>query len=131
MSKGWKPYKLVLKGSKLYFYKPPSDRSTAVKELFPTELVTVLEDEGLTDGEFDAGEGDEETTRGSRMRDRKRAYWGRGTHPSLVIVDGKIERGAFEALVHEAVFVTTFVKDPAASTSTPTTTRTATTPQRR
>lgn len=115
LSKGWKPYKLVLKGSKLYFYKPPSDRNAAVKDLFPTELVAVLEDEGLTDGEFDAGDGDEDTSRGSRMRDRKRAYWGRATHPSLVVVDGKIERGAFEALVHEAVFATTFVKGSASS----------------
>lgn len=110
LSKGWKSYKLVLKGSKLYFYKPPGDRSAAVKELFPTELVTVLEDQGLTDGEFDAGDGDEEVARSGRVKDRKRAYWGRGTHPSLVVVDSKIERGAFEALVHEAVFATTFVK---------------------
>ncbi|TFY55136.1 hypothetical protein EVJ58_g8436 [Rhodofomes roseus] len=109
LSKGWKPYKLVMKGSKLYFYKPPGDRSAAIKELFPTELVTVLEDEGLTDGELDNGDGDEMTTRGGRSRDRKRAYWGRGTHPSLVVVDGKVERGAFEALVHEVVFATTFV----------------------
>ena len=113
LSKGWKPYKLVLKGSKLYFYKPPSDRNAAVKELFPTELVTVLEDEGLTDGEFDAGDGDEGGSRSGRARDRKRAYWGRGTHPSLVVVDGKVQRGAFEALVHEAVFATTFVKSTA------------------
>ena len=47
LAKGWKPFKLVLKGSKLYFYKPPSDRGAAVKELFPTELVVVLEEEGL------------------------------------------------------------------------------------
>ncbi|KAH9927766.1 uncharacterized protein B0H18DRAFT_1118293 [Fomitopsis serialis] len=112
LSKGWKPYKLVLKGSKLYFFKPPSDRSAAIKELFPTELVTVLEDEGLGDGEFDGGDAEEEVARGGRARDRKRAYWGRGTHPSLVVVDGKVERGAFEALVHEAVFATTFVRDP-------------------
>ncbi|KZT72385.1 hypothetical protein DAEQUDRAFT_664500 [Daedalea quercina L-15889] len=112
LSKGWKPFKLVLKGSKLYFYKPPGDRSAAIKELFPTELVTILEDEGLTDGEVDGGDGEEGSTRGGRSRDRKRAYWGRGTHPSLVVVGGKVERGAFEALVHEAVFATTFADAP-------------------
>ena len=34
-SKNWKPYKLVLKGSKMHFYKAPGDRAAAIKELFP------------------------------------------------------------------------------------------------
>ncbi|PCH35674.1 hypothetical protein WOLCODRAFT_28060 [Wolfiporia cocos MD-104 SS10] len=116
LSKGWKPFKLVLKGSKLYFYKPPSDRSAAVKELFPTELVSVIEDEGLTDGDAEAAEvGDEDTGRGGRGGDRedmrrRRAFWGRTTHPALVVVGDSVERGTFEALVHEAVFATTFVR---------------------
>ena len=38
---------------------------------------------------------------------RKRAFWGNTTHPALVCGDG-VERGTFEALVHEAVFSTTF-----------------------
>ena len=38
---------------------------------------------------------------------RRRAYWGRGTHPSLV-VGKEIEKGTTEAVVHEAVFATTF-----------------------
>ncbi|KAI0629663.1 hypothetical protein C8Q77DRAFT_1141583 [Trametes polyzona] len=115
LAKGWKPFKLVLKGSKLYFYKPPSDRSAAIKELFPTELVAVVEgadgqDVGvdLHDSEMDLsgrgggkGKGREEVL-------RRRAYWGRGTHPSLV-VGTEVEKGTTEALVHEAVFATTFV----------------------
>lgn len=119
LSKGWKPFKLVLKGSKLYFYKPPSDRSAAIKELFPTELVTVLEDEGLADGDLEGNEVEEEETgRGGRGRDRddmrrRRAYWGRGTHPSLFLAGERIERGTFEALVHETIFATTFVKSTA------------------
>ncbi|KAL6305095.1 hypothetical protein BKA93DRAFT_731484 [Sparassis latifolia] len=112
-SKGWKPFKLVLKGSKLYFYKPPSDRSAAVKELFPTELVAVLEDETLTDTEAESNDVDvEDQERGGKGKEReetrrRRAYWGRSTHPSLV-VGATIERGTFEALIHEAVFATTF-----------------------
>lgn len=115
LSKGWKPFKLVLKGSKLYFYKPPSDRSAAVKELFPTELVAVLEDEGLSeepdmsaiDGEMEQGSRGGKGKEREEMR-RRRAYWGRGTHPSLVVTpEGHIDKGTLEALVHESVFATT------------------------
>ncbi|KAI0919200.1 hypothetical protein AcV5_002181 [Taiwanofungus camphoratus] len=113
LSKGWKPFKLVLKGSKLYFYKPPSDRSAAVKELFPTELVAILEDEGLVEEDVDENNAGEGWRGGGKARDRdearkKRAYWGRSTHPSLIFGNG-IERGTFEALIHEAVFGTTFL----------------------
>lgn len=111
LSKGWKPFKLVMKGSKLYFYKPPSDRSNAIKELFPTELVVVLEEEGVTEEpEPIEGEGEDLHILRTKERDdgrRRRAYWGRGTHPSLVYSKG-VERGTFEALVHESVFATTF-----------------------
>ncbi|KAH9922575.1 hypothetical protein B0H21DRAFT_826955 [Amylocystis lapponica] len=109
LAKGWKPFKLVLKGSKLYFFKPPSDRSAAIKELFPTELVVVLEDEGLSEAEPDAlvvGE-PEEGGRGGKGKEReemrrRRAYWGRTTHPSLgMSSDGRIDRGTFEALAIE------------------------------
>ncbi|KAG6901253.1 hypothetical protein C0995_014541 [Termitomyces sp. Mi166 len=135
LSKGWKGFKLELKGSKLYFYKPPNDRSAGVKELFPT----AFGDAGAAgnEDEDDAGDagGDEEDLDWERVggggggggkrggeggrgvgrgRDegqgrKKRAYWGRGTHPELVRSEGKVERGTFEALVHEAVFATTFL----------------------
>ncbi|KAI0700969.1 hypothetical protein C8T65DRAFT_656956 [Cerioporus squamosus] len=115
LAKGWKPFKLVLKGSKLYFYKPPSDRSAGIRELFPTELVAVLED-GTGDPDLGVDIHDAEMDMGGRggkgkereeMR-RRRAYWGRGTHPSLVLGNEGVEKGTTEALVHEAVFATTF-----------------------
>ncbi|CAL1711692.1 unnamed protein product [Somion occarium] len=122
LSKGWKPFKLVLKGSKLYFYKPPSDRSTAVRDLFPTELVVVLEEEGMGKAEGANAPVDvefEEVFRGGKGKERdegrrRRAFWGRGTHPNLVVGDA-IERGSFEALVHEAVCATTFMKTDTAT----------------
>ena len=43
--KHWKPFKLVLKGSKLYLYRPPSDKAAGIKELYPTTLVAVNEEE--------------------------------------------------------------------------------------
>ncbi|EKM53679.1 uncharacterized protein PHACADRAFT_198103 [Phanerochaete carnosa HHB-10118-sp] len=118
LAKGWKPFKLVLKGSKLYFYKPPSDRSAGIKELFPTELVVVLEDEGVTEEpqelqDFDISQ------RGGKGKEReegrrKRAFWGSSTHPSLVFKDGAVEKGTYDSLIHEAVFHTTF-RDPASA----------------
>ncbi|OBZ69986.1 hypothetical protein A0H81_10131 [Grifola frondosa] len=108
LAKGWKPFKLVFKGSKLYFYKPPSDRSAAVKELFPTELVAVLDDEELVgpepEPEPEMNDGDFETGgRAVRVKNGKRPG-GAGRE--------QIERGTFEALVHEAVFSTTFIVSP-------------------
>ncbi|KAF8058629.1 rho GTPase activating protein 22 [Lyophyllum atratum] len=121
LSKGWKPFKLELKGSKLHFYKPPNDRATAVKELFPTELVPpLLEDEEDADAEgpaTDDRDGLGGSGRGQKGREeqqgtygrKKRAFWGRRTHPDLVQSGEEIEKGTFEALVHEAVFATTFL----------------------
>ncbi|EPQ55246.1 hypothetical protein GLOTRDRAFT_61161 [Gloeophyllum trabeum ATCC 11539] len=104
LSKGWKPYKLVLKGTKLYFYKPPSDKIAAVKELFPTSLVPALE-EALDQEELEAPVVKEkEEVRDTR---KKRAFWGRRTHPELVFEGKVVTSGTMEALVHEAVFGTT------------------------
>lgn len=111
LSKGWKAFKAELKGSKLYFYKPPNDRGAAIKELFPTEIVPAFED-NEADGEADALE----DPRFGRSRDdgtagrKKRAYWSRKTHPDLAHGDSGIEKGTFEALLHEAVFATTFLQ---------------------
>ena len=113
LAKGWKPFKTELKGSKLYFYKPPSDRSAAIKELFPTGVVPPsLEDEMVAESEVP-----EDVGRSGRGREdgigsigrKKRAYWGRRTHPELVVSEAHIVKGTFEALVHEAVFATTFL----------------------
>ncbi|KAF4598923.1 rho GTPase-activating protein [Pleurotus pulmonarius] len=108
--RGWKPFKLELKGSKLYFYKPPGDRSAAVKALFPSELVPA-DQEIEEPEEHDVGgaslrphrEGD------GTMGRKKRAYWGRTKHPELALdSSGRVIRGSFEALVHETVFAATF-----------------------
>lgn len=115
LSKGWKPFKLVMKGSKLYFYKPPGDRSTAVKDLFPTELVAVLEEEGVTEesdvrGKDEGGESGSGRGKEKEEGRRKRAFWGSTTHPGLISRNGIVERGTFEALIHESVFSTTFAQ---------------------
>ncbi|KAF9262581.1 hypothetical protein L218DRAFT_980441 [Marasmius fiardii PR-910] len=115
--KGWKPFKAEIKGSKLFFYKPPSDRSTAIKDLFPIELVPPSQDDidEDTDEPFaNLGEGSRSRVGGRKddslaMR-KKRAFWGRRTHPDLMRnQSGRIEKGTFEALTHEAVFGTTFL----------------------
>ncbi|KAJ4471470.1 rho GTPase activating protein 22 [Lentinula aciculospora] len=127
-TKSWKPFKLELKGSKLYFYKPPSDRAAAVKELFPTELVPASQDEDGdsyikgTEGEVEDDPFATTTAANSRIdmrstrqdnsiaQRKKRAFWGRRTHPDLSKdADERIEKGTFEALTHEAVFGTTFL----------------------
>ena len=119
LSKGWKPYKVELKGSKLYFYKPPGDRTTAVKELFPTGLVPPSEEdvdevesdprtEGSDDAPLRKAKTKEEGT--GTVGRKKRAFWGRRTHPDLIMnTNDIIEKGTFESLVHEAVFATTFL----------------------
>lgn len=106
LSKGWKPFKAELKGNKLYFYKPPYDRSAGIRELFPTSMQEEKEEPAEEGGE--PGAEAELKKEGARKR---RAYWGRGTHPDLVLSEGtprQVMRGSFEALVHEAVFRTTF-----------------------
>ena len=118
LSKGWKPYKVELKGSKLYFYKPPGDRAAAVKELFPTSLVPPSEQdtdevdservESSDDAPLKKGKAKEEGT--GTIGRKKRTFWGRRTHPDLIMnASGVIEKGTFESLVHEAVFATTFL----------------------
>ena len=107
--KGWKPFKLVLRGTKLQFYKPPNDRVAEVRELFPVGIVPADEEED------EASQGDESTADKTKLDPRpptirrKRAFWGRRTHPDLVLdADGAVVKGTLEALVHEAVFATTF-----------------------
>jgi GTPase-activating protein BEM2 len=106
LPKGWKPFKLVLKGSKLYFYKPPhSTISNGIKELFPTQLADIIE-EAIEPSPRDAG-GMIQVEKISTPR-RRRAYWGRGTHPELTVQNGKAVKGSPDALIHEMVFATTF-----------------------
>ena len=113
---------MVLKGTKLYFYKPPNDRVAAVKDLFPTELVTAFEEGGLDLDDIDETLAPS-SPRSGREERRRRAYWGRTTHPELVRADSdrrEILRGTLSALVHETVFGTTFAspegEEPLSST---------------
>lgn len=118
LAKGWKPFKLELKGAKLFFYKPPSDRNAAVRDLFPVDLVPALEEE--QEAELEAGKAEDQLEPSSARRlDRgdegtptrkKRAYWGRRTHPDLAVGQHGVDTGTFEALVHETVFATTFLR---------------------
>ena len=108
-AKGWKPSKLVLRGTKLQFFKPPNDRVAEIKELFPVGIVPADEEEDKTD------QGDEtmadQTMLGAKPSTtrRKRAFWGRRSHPDLVLdADGAVDNGSLEALIHETVFATTF-----------------------
>ena len=122
LAKGWKPFKAELRGSKLHFWKPPGDRSAGVKDLFPTMLVpAAMEHEEDADGEAAASggnaavNGEKDVTTRARGREdtlgrKKRAFWGRRTHPDIVKAENGwgVQRGTFEALVHEAVFGTAF-----------------------
>ena len=108
-AKGWKPSKLILRGTKLQFYKPPNDRVAEVKELFPLGIVPADEEED------EPGQGDEVTADKTKLdakpptTKRKRAFWGRRTHPDLVLdTNGTVMKGTLEALIHETVFATTF-----------------------
>ena len=106
LAKGWKPFKAELKGSKLLFFKPPHDRSAAIKDLFPSGLVPVLEDEELVP--LDDHDVRNRKTKELTAGRKKRAYWGRRTHPDLVLSQDQVQSGTLEALIHEAVFATTF-----------------------
>ncbi|KAG8891303.1 rho GTPase-activating protein, partial [Tulasnella sp. 417] len=98
--KGWKPYKAQLIGTKLFFYKPPADRTAEIKDLFltgptPVEIMT-KEPEPVGDR-------------------RKRVYWGRARHAELVVSEaGEVLSGSADALIHEMVFATAFKLGPTA-----------------
>ena len=109
VAKGWKPFKLVMRGTKLQFYKPPNDRASEIKELFPVGIVPADEEED------EISQPDEISTDKTKLdakpatARRRRAFWGRRTHPELALdPDGLVKKGTLEALVHETVFATTF-----------------------
>ncbi|KAL1659369.1 rho GTPase activating protein 22 [Schizophyllum commune] len=125
LGRGWKAYKAELRGARLLFFKPPSDRAGEIKALFPTTIVAPGDDEDDEDA-GDEGLGDalsaQDTTNSSgtggaqetaeevkpQARRRRRAYWGRGPHPDLArAADGSVQGGTMEALLHEAVFAST------------------------
>ncbi|KAF8804886.1 hypothetical protein BYT27DRAFT_7258787 [Phlegmacium glaucopus] len=91
----------------------------AVKELFPTGLVPPSEqDMDEVNSEHRIEGSDDATARKAKAKEegagtvgrRKGAFWGRRTHPHLIMdTSGIIEKGTFESLVHEAVSATTFL----------------------
>ncbi|KAL8284099.1 hypothetical protein RQP46_004848 [Phenoliferia psychrophenolica] len=117
LQKGWKPYRAVLKGSKLYLHKLPGDLTSTAKHLFPTTLLEKPASPGPSSARayFEAGSG---TPNGddSGGKRKARAFWGTGSssHPGLVLSTAKgkereaVTGGTLEALVHELVFGTTF-----------------------
>jgi GTPase-activating protein BEM2 len=116
LSKGWKAFKMEAKGSKLFFYKPPGDRSAGVRDLFVTGLVAedgADDAESETDADESANAAPTAATALAMGNRKRRAFWGRGTHPALVCDPrtGTIESGPLEALTHEAVFRTTFTPE--------------------
>ena len=109
VAKGWKPFKLVLRGTKLQFYKPPNDRTAEIKALFPVGIVPADEEEEETSQPDEVSTDKTKLDAKPATARRRRAFWGRRTHPELVLdSDGSVIKGTLEALVHETVFATTF-----------------------
>ncbi|SGY38056.1 BQ5605_C003g01950 [Microbotryum silenes-dioicae] len=113
LQKGWKPYRAILKGSKLYLHKPPADLSSTAKSMFPTTVLDPPSQEPSprTPAGFE----------GDASKRRQRAYWGAGgsAHPRLMVADKsatssskhKLTGGTVEAITHEVIFATTFPVD--------------------
>lgn len=109
LMKGWKPFKVVVRGSKLLCYKPPSDRAAAIRELFPQGTVSAI----IEAQDEDEGEEEEEIRVSPVAARAQRAYWGKGPHPKLVLgADGGVHRGTAEALAHECIYATTAADGP-------------------
>lgn len=129
LGRGWKSYKAELRGARLLFFKPPSDRAGEIKALFPQGIVAPGEGEDEDEEAGEEGQGGEihaagDTSAGGtggdamleearpQARRRRRAYWGRGPHPDLArSSDGSVQGGTMEALLHEAVFASTTGED--------------------
>lgn len=110
LNKNWKAYKAEIKGSKLYLYKPPSERSNGVRDLFPTEWgpQSLEEVEQCSPG----GQNQSDSS-GSRAEPRrKRLFWGPGRHPEAVVDErGVLVAGTIESLIYELVFAESFSND--------------------
>ncbi|KIY65166.1 hypothetical protein CYLTODRAFT_424593 [Cylindrobasidium torrendii FP15055 ss-10] len=83
-----KPYKVEMKGSKLFLHKPSGERARQIIALFPT---------GIEEDDVPV----EPVPPRSPRRAKKRTYWGKTTHPDLA---KDRSEGTFEALIHEAIF---------------------------
>ncbi|ORY40010.1 hypothetical protein BCR35DRAFT_336519 [Leucosporidium creatinivorum] len=114
LQRGWKPYRAILKGSKLYLNKLPGDLSTTAKHLFPSTIVDTgapsLDPSSMFGPTSPSLLGEDGTKR------KQRAFWGTGasSHPGLVVGEAgtdepRVQGGTMEALVYELVFGTSFV----------------------
>lgn len=114
LQKGWKPYRVILKGSKLYLHKLPGDLTSTAKQLFPSTIVAstvnsisipILTQDKLEDV--------------ANKKKQKRIFWGTtgaNHHPDLIVGEkGKqkerVKGGTLEAFLHELVFASTFVEE--------------------
>lgn len=113
LHRGWKPYRAILKGSKLYLHKLPGDLSATAKHVFPS---TVVDPATLTPAASPSLGGASPSLGEDGLKKKQRAFWGTGasSHPGLVLAEAgadgpKVLGGTMEALVHELVVGTSFV----------------------
>jgi hypothetical protein len=107
LGKNWKAYKAEIKGSKLYLFKPPSDRAAGVRDLFMTEHGH----EPVDGAEMDSSDSSAYPGHSPSSQEprRKRAFWGPGRHPEMVVDShGVILAGSVESMIYEVVFGATF-----------------------
>ncbi|KAJ7122281.1 hypothetical protein C8R44DRAFT_164401 [Mycena epipterygia] len=129
--RAWKAFKMEVRGTKLVLHKPPSDRAAGVRDLFAVGVVEdTEEEEGTGAGSAEESGGGGQRREPASMGRKKRAYWGRGRHPALgvagagasalggifsadgaAVPKGGIDKGTVEALVHELVFATVFLRE--------------------
>ena len=125
LQRGWRPFKVILQGSKLYLFKIPNgELNNTVKSLFPTTIVIDSESPVIPvlPSPRIAGNANSNLDEFG-ARKKQRAFWGTGKvhHPGLVVSEGKgkekevVTGGSLEALVHELVFATTFLDAPTGS----------------
>lgn len=104
--KNWKPYKVLLRGNKLLFYKPPSEKRAAIASVFPAYVVPSVPSPKLSPSKQTP----------NKKRRAARAYWGTSKHPGLEVRPPprcggniwlvRIDRATPDALAHELVFTT-------------------------
>lgn len=117
LAKGWNPGKVLLKGTKLFFYKPPKDKANEIRELFATRFTAVVASESMTVG-LGHGSGDPHSLahvtedESAPKRRPGRAFRGRSRHPQLLVDEGSghsaVKQASPEAFLHEVIFATTF-----------------------
>lgn len=117
-AKSWKPYKVLLRGNKLFLHKPPSEKKLPIAGVFPAHIVATRASDSLASPETETS-----PTKPSPEKRRRaaRAYWGTSKHPALelrpaanedgAVANGnvwleRIEAATPDALAHELIFTT-------------------------